>query len=103
MGGGPYSHPTMMASFFLVVVLFVCLLLFFFTNFVCPLLYYLHVHDMIRFINVLSWGEKKIKKNSVLSKGTFDVVRKSYLLGFFYKHTMSLEYEALEIKILGND
>ena len=83
MGGGRYSHPTMMASFFLVVVLFVCLLLllfFFFTYFVCPLLYYLHVHDMIRFINVLSWGEKKRKK---ISKGTFDVIRKSYLLVFF--------------------
>ena len=70
----------MMASFFLVVVLFVCLFVVFFTYFVCPLLYYLHVHDMIRFINVLSWGKKN---NSVLSKGTFDVVRKSYLLVFF--------------------
>ena len=81
MGGGRYSHPAMMASFFLVVVLFVCLLLlfFFFTYFVCPLLYYLHVHDMIRFINVLSWGKKKEK----ISKGTFDVIRKSYLLVFF--------------------
>ena len=64
MGGGRYSHPTMMAPFFLVVVLFVCLLLLLlllFTYFVCPLLYYLHVHDMIRFINVLSWGKKKKK------------------------------------------
>ena len=62
MGGGRYPHPTMMASFFLVVVLFVCLLLLLlFTYFVCPLLYYLHVHDMIRFINVLSWGKKKKK------------------------------------------
>ena len=61
MGGGRYSHPTMMASFFLVVVLFVVVVVFF-TYFVCPLLYYLHVHDMIRFINVLSWGKKKEKK-----------------------------------------
>ena len=58
MGGGRYSHPTMMASFFLVVVLFVVVVVFF-TYFVCPLLYYLHVHDMIRFINVLSWGKKR--------------------------------------------
>ena len=84
MGGGPYSHPTMMASFFLVVVLFVCLfVVVVFTYFVCPLLYYLHVHDMIRFINVLSWGKKRKKINSVFSKETFDVVRKSYLLVFF--------------------
>ena len=79
MGGGRYSHPTMMASFFLVVVLLVCCCCCFFTYFACPLLYYLHVHDMIRFINVLSWGEKKEK----ISKGTFDVIRKSYLLVFF--------------------
>ena len=59
MGGGRYSHPTMMASFFLVVVVF--FFFFFFTYFVCPLLYYLHVHDIIRFINVLSWGKKKKK------------------------------------------
>ena len=61
MGGGQYSHPTMMASFFLVVVLFVCLLLLIFFYIFCPLLYYLHVHDMIRFINVLSWGKKRKK------------------------------------------
>ena len=88
MGGGRYSYPTMMASFFLVVVLFVCLLLllFFFTYFVCPLLYYLHVHDMIRFINVLSWGKKR--KNI---KGNFLCHQKVVLVGLFYKHTMFLE------------
>ena len=85
MGGGPYSHPTMTASFFLVVVLFVCLfVLFFFLHILSVLCcIYLHVHDMIRFINVLSWGKKRKKYNSVLSKGTFDVVRKSYLFVFF--------------------
>ena len=62
MGGGPCSHTTMMASIFLVVVLFVCLfVVVYFTHFVCPLLYHLHVHDMIRFINVLSWGKKERK------------------------------------------